>query len=384
MDIPTIHERVEGIAARFAAERPERQRRRALDRNDFDALADAGFLLTAVPRKEGGLWDGASRSTRPICQLLRALARGDQAVALVASMHPAVLAFWLATERAPEPFADAWATQRERLWRSALDGCWWGTITSEPGSGGDIAKTRAQAARQVDGRYRLTGQKHFGSGSGITSFMMTTAVPDGGSDPDLFFLDVRGVPWDGSRGMKLVAEWDGQGMAATQSHAMAFEDFPVERAAWPGQLQQLARAAGGLIACAFTAVAVGMIDAAYDVAHGKLSDRAAELRPWERVEWTRVELEVWTIRQLFEAMLRAVESDGGGRATLLGKTAIAETAESAMRRICRVVGGGSFSRHSPFGYWFEDIRALGFLRPPWALAFDQIDEGSWESGSPEA
>jgi hypothetical protein len=45
------------------------------------------------------------------------------------------------------------------------------------------------------------------------------------------------------------------------------------------------------------------------------------------------------------------------------KTAIAELAESVLRRIGKVIGGGSFSRSSPFRYWYEDVRAR-FLAPP--------------------
>jgi hypothetical protein len=37
-----------------------------------------------------------------------------------------------------------------------------------------------------------------------------------------------------------------------------------------------------------------------------------------------------------------------------------------------VIGGGTFSRSLPFGYWYEDVRSLGFLRPPWGLAYDQL------------
>ncbi len=38
----------------------------------------------------------------------------------------------------------------------------------------------------------------------------------------------------------------------------------------------------------------------------------------------------------------------------------------------RIHGGSTFSRRSPFAHWFEDVRALGFLRPPWALAYDTL------------
>jgi hypothetical protein len=64
-----------------------------------------------------------------------------------------------------------------------------------------------------------------GSGSGITSYMVTVAVPEGESAPDIFVLDMREVPWDGSAGVTLTAAWDGHGMAATQSHAFSSRSF---------------------------------------------------------------------------------------------------------------------------------------------------------------
>jgi len=82
----------------------------------------------------------------------------------------------------PPPHQDGWEAQRRRVCQAAADGAWWGTITSEPGSGGDVAQTRAVARPGSDGAYRLSGQKHFGSGSGITSYMLTSAVPAGEGD----------------------------------------------------------------------------------------------------------------------------------------------------------------------------------------------------------
>jgi alkylation response protein AidB-like acyl-CoA dehydrogenase len=68
-----------------------------------------------------------------------------------------------------------------------------------------------------------------------------------------------------------------------------------------------------------------------------------------------------------------VEEDRDGRRHVIqGKMAIAELAEAATGRLCRVLGGGTFARSSPFGHWYEDVRALGFLRPPWGLAYDQL------------
>jgi len=372
MDTQHVLDGVRQVSEGFAADRKERQRRRHLDPADFASLAEAGCLLTGVSESRGGLWRNVRESTRSICEVLRVLAQGDSSVALVSSMHPAVLSFWLATPEVGPEYKKGWDDQIEQLAQSALDGCWWGTITSEPGSGGDIAKTKTAAAPDGD-RYRISGAKHFGSGSGVTSYMITTALPEGEPAPDLFFMDVRDVPWDGSNGMKLIAEWDGQGMAATQSHAMQFEQFPATRCAWPGHLQSIVLAAGPYVACSFASVIVGIVQAAMITARQQLRPRHEQLRPFEQVEWSRAEMEVWLIEQAFEGMLRAVEEDSNALwAVLRGKTAIAELAESVLGRMAKVIGGGTFNRSSPFAFWYEDVRALGFLRPPWGLAFDQM------------
>lgn len=370
---------VRDIAASFATQRGERQQRRALDGADFERLAQAGFLLTGVPASEGGLWESAPKSTRLICELVRALAEGDSSVALVSSMHPAVLVFWLASPRDEAGNQRAWERQRAEVFGTAFDGHWWGTITSEPGSGGDIAKTKTLAKLDGSGGYLLSGQKHFGSGSGISSFMITTAVPEGETAPDIFYFETRGRAWDGSGGMKLIAEWDGHGMTATQSHAFQFDALPIVRCAWRGGLQPMLAASFGVVGCLFAAVIVGICDAAFANARETLRGKEESMRPYERVEWARAEMEHWLILQAYEGMVRAVETGPEGQTplgVLQGKTAIAELAESAMGRVCKVIGGGTFHRRSPLGHWFEDVRALGFLRPPWGLAYDRMVEGS--------
>jgi alkylation response protein AidB-like acyl-CoA dehydrogenase len=379
MDAATVRDRVSEIAAGFAHNRRERQFRRELDPKDFAALSDAGYLLTGVPVEMGGLWESPGKSARPICEILRALAHGDSSVALVSSMHAAVTAFWLSSPTAPTPFTDAWATQRRWVSERALDGAWWGTITSEPGSGGDVLKTRAAARISPHGPfYLLSGQKHFGSGSGITSYMITTALANGDTEPDWFFLDVRDAKWDGSTGMKLIAPWDGHGMTATQSHAFDFADFPATRLAWPGGLRPIMEATGGFINSCFTAVIVGIVDVAMAAARATLEPRRGGFRSFERVEWARVDVDAWLIRQAYEGMLRAMEErDTAAVDVLRAKTAVAELAESTLDRICRILGGSGYARSSPFGHWYEDVRALGFLRPPWALAFDRLYEDSW-------
>jgi alkylation response protein AidB-like acyl-CoA dehydrogenase len=312
-----------------------------------------------------------------ICDLLRLLATADPSVALVSAMHPSVVAFWLLN---PDPSQPEWEQQRQAVSASALAGEQWGTITSEPGSGGDLARTRATAT-PTDGElfmtgrpYTVTGDKHFGSGSGIVDRMITTAIPEGEDAPTVFALDVRDRPWDGTAGLILIAEWDGVGMAATQSHAMRLDQAPAVRLARQGPLSDITSGAGAFIATAFTAVILGVVDEAVAVARQQLLPRAESLRPYEQVEWTRAVNDHWLAVQAFEGSLRAIETGAANAAfaALCAKEAVAELAEATLSRLARVVGGGAFSRRSPFAHWYEDVRALGFLRPPWGLASDNL------------
>lgn len=367
------------VAADFASDRKNRQERTRLERADFDRLAEAGFLNTGIPKADGGLWNGLQDSVRLYSEIIRIIAKGDPSVALVSAMHPSVLAFWFASEKAPGPENAAWQEQRNWCFETARQGHFWGTLTSEPGSGGDIMKTRTLAEPAGESAlFRLTGEKHFGSGSGITSYMITTAKAERDPEPAMFFMDMRGMPWDGSKGVTLVREWDGLGMRATQSHAFRLEGVASRRIAWPGSQTESGPTAVQLGTCMFTAVIVGIVENALAHAREKLAPRKDGLRAYEHTEWVRAVNEAWTILQIYEGMLSAVERGASGIvAVSRGKAVIADIAEACLVRMSRVVGGASFSRSAPFGQWGQDVRALGFLRPPWGLAFDQLYDLSW-------
>ena len=329
-----------------------------------------------MPTDAGGTWEGVA-SVRPLCEIYRDLARADPSVSLVSAMHPSVLGYWLlGPDRTGE-----WDAQRAAVFASALDGEQWGTITSEPGSGGDIARTRSVATPLEGepflpgGLYAIAGDKHFGSGSGICDRMVTTAVAEGEAEPAVFVLDTAGRPWDGSAGMELLAEWDGMGMTATQSHAMRLTAAPAVRLAHEGPIDEVTRAAAPFISTVFTAVVLGVLDEAVGTARSQLSAKADQLRAYELVEWSRAEAEHWLAVQAYEGALRAVDCGDATVAlhdALRAKQLVAELAEQALLRITRVVGGGTYSQRSPFSHWFEDVRALGFLRPPWGFAFDTL------------
>jgi len=238
------------------------------------------------------------------------LAAGDPSLSLALSMHAGVLAFWRESDPHHEnpQFAD-WEAQKRLVFHSALNGAWWGTITSEPGTGGNIANTRMAARRDGSalGGWRVTGEKHFGSGSSVASYMITTAVPEGEAEPSWFFLPIGGAPWDGSAGLTLRGEWDGHGMAATDSHAFAFCDFPATRFAWPGHWRQVIEHPGGSHTMLMVGVIVGIIDAAMNHVRAQLRGRgtAPEALPaFEKVEWVAAQREAWLLRQTYDGGLR--------------------------------------------------------------------------------
>ena len=139
-------------------------------------------------------------------------------------------------------------------------------------------------------------------------------------------------------------------------------------------MSDITTGAGPFIATLFTGAILGVLDEAVAVAKKQLQPKAAELRAYEQVEWTRAASDHWLAVQAYEGALRAIEAgDVDPRfAALSAKETVAELAEATLGRLSRVIGGGTFSRRSPFSHWFEDVRALGFLRPPWGLAYDNL------------
>jgi alkylation response protein AidB-like acyl-CoA dehydrogenase len=362
---------LESVAAGFAEDVISRQKRRQLDPDDFEQLKGTGFLLTGVPADQGGLWKGPARSARMYSEMVRTIAHGDPSVALVASMHPAVTGFFLGVESVDDE-PDAWRAQRQWVIESARDH-WWGTVTSEPGSGGDILKTRSIATPEKD-HFLITGDKHFGSGSGQADFMITTAKVEGSELPELFFLQNKDEPWDGSTGCKMTVEWDGIGMSSTQSHAFRFENFPANKTVSREVLSKVAPISSQISNMLFAGVVLGVADNAMGFARGKLEGKEQGMRAFEKTEWVRCQNELWLAEQSYEGALRAIEAeeDAAHITAVRCKITCAELIETALSRMSKVVGGASFSKAMPLAQWTQDVKALGFLRPPLPLAYDQL------------
>jgi alkylation response protein AidB-like acyl-CoA dehydrogenase len=228
----------------------------------------------------------------------------------------------------------------------------------------------------------MSGQKHFGSGSGLTSFMTTRAIVAGETTPDLFFLEVRNHPWDGSTGMRLTAPWRGHGMRSTNSHAFEFQDFPATRVAWPGHQAELMTANSGLGGMSFSSVIAGVVDAAMDYTRQWLKTRRRQgspLRSYQHIAWTMAEQEAFLLDRAWEGTLQTLDQGTLNRRTILmTKECIARLSESVLSRLCKLTGGAAYTWDCPLGAWLQDVQALGYLRPPWSLAFDNLFTMGWQ------
>ena len=165
----------------------------------------------------------------------------------------------------------------------------------------------------------------------------------------------------------------GMGMKATQSHAVMLDGVSGVPWAWQQALLLGAPMSGALGLTMFCSVVAAVCDAAMAEAERRLGGR--QLRPYEEVALTQAQIDHWMLDQAMNGLLATLESEQAPTvlmAATKAKLGMAALAEELLSQICRAVGGGAFSASSPFATWYEDVRALGYLRPPWGLAFDQL------------
>ena len=170
---------------------------------DFKQLKEAGYLLSAVPKEMGGL----GMTLAEIGQEQRRLAYHAAPTALAVNMH----FYWTGMA------ADVWRSgdmSTEWMLKAAVDGA---VFAAGHGEGGNdlpllLSTTKAE---KVDGGYKFTGHKIFGSLSPVWTFLGLHAMDI--SDPDAPKIVHAFMPRDSS-GYRIEETWDTVGMRATQSH----------------------------------------------------------------------------------------------------------------------------------------------------------------------
>jgi len=175
---------------------------------DFDELKAAGFMLMAVPEEFGGM----GLSLAQVSRETRSLAQYAPATALCINMH------------------NYWVGVAADLWRSGDKSCEW--ILRDAAAGEVFAAGHAEhgndipgllsttKAERVDGGYKFTGRKSFGSLTPVWTRLGMHGMDT--SDPAAPKVVHAFMPRD-TKGYTIKDTWDVMGMRATRSDDTVLE-----------------------------------------------------------------------------------------------------------------------------------------------------------------
>jgi alkylation response protein AidB-like acyl-CoA dehydrogenase len=198
----------EPLLERCRERAPEYDRENRFCQEDFDELKAAGYLLMSVPREFGGLGMNLAQVGRET----RRLATYAPATALCINMHH----YWVGTA------ADVWRggdKSVEWILREAGAGEVFAAGHAEHGNDLPLMLSTTKAER-VDGGYRYTGRKSFGSLTPVWTRFGLHGMDT--SDPKAPKIVHGFMPRD-AKGYTIKETWDVMGMRATRSDDTVLE-----------------------------------------------------------------------------------------------------------------------------------------------------------------
>jgi alkylation response protein AidB-like acyl-CoA dehydrogenase len=169
---------------------------------DFEELRQAGYLRMPIPRELGGL----GMTLAEVCQEQRRLAYHAPATALATNMH----LYWMGIAADLRRWGD---TSLEWMLREGAAGEVYAAGHAEVGNDLPGLLSTAKAER-VDGGYKLSGRKMFGSLTPVWTRLGAHAMDT--SDPSAPKVIHAFIPRD-TPGLEIKETWDTLGMRATRS-----------------------------------------------------------------------------------------------------------------------------------------------------------------------
>ncbi|MET4491221.1 acyl-CoA dehydrogenase family protein [Bradyrhizobium sp. LA7.1] len=356
-----------GLAGELADEFGQRAEAHDLDGSfpfeNYERMKQAGYLRVTVPEELGGL--GA---TLPDLVLLQErLAQGCAATALAVNMHVSPVG----------QLASLWRinhdSKLERWLRDIADGkVINSTVSAEPGA--PLLRHSNTKAVRVDGGYRITGKKIFGTGSSIMTHMSTLAQFDGpkGSEILMFRLSRE------EEGISILDTWHTLGMRATQSNDIVldnvfvsddsiFHRYPV------GTLDgRMLQTVWGWAMPTFGATYLG-------VGAGALQRAKIDIKRFNKHDDPRVQALFGEMEILWESahatlmvvaqevwsgeLFRQMSVQEGMSRVTMSKYVAANNAVAIVDKVMSVMGGGAYFLKSPYQRIYRDVRAA--LIQPW-------------------
>src|SRR5688500_13357354 len=244
------------LLARCAERAPIYDRENRFFDEDFAELRDVGYLRLNVPKELGGL----GLLLPDVCREQRRLAYHAHATALAVNMH----LYWTGVA------ADLWRagdTSLEWMLKGAVNGEVFAAGHAESGNDMPLLLSTTKAER-VDGGYRFTGHKSFGSLTPVWTYLgMHGMDTSNAAAPKI----VHAFMPRASEGYTIKETWDTLGMRATRSDDTILEgafvpDKYVGRIVPAGQADLFVLAIFAWAESTFGSIYLGVADRARELA----------------------------------------------------------------------------------------------------------------------
>ena len=335
-ELTTEQEEIRSLARRFADEQiaphaAEWDRNHTFPTDVFSALADLGFMGVCVPEEHGG----AGADFLSYVLVLEELSRGDAGVGVTVAVHTSACTLPLLEHGSP--YVEALAAGEE-IGAFAL---------TEAGSGSDAS---AMTTRFADGR--ITGAKQWiTNGSHAATILVFAREADG----RIGAFVVR-------EGFTVAREEEKLGLNSSSTADLVFEDTPAERLGEPGKGMAIALRTldGGRIGIA--AQAVGIAQAAFELATSYAKERHAFGGPIAQLgaiqqKLADMQTEIEAARALTWRAARL--KDAGHPHTIEGAQAKLFASGVARRQTgeaIQVLGGYGYTKEFPAERYYRDAK----------------------------
>ncbi len=329
---------------------------------DFHQLREAGLLGLMVPQRLHGVGAGFADHAEVAMQL----AAGNGSTALVFNMHTSVTgALALVSEATAGALGvpDSFFAMRDRVLAAAAGGALYAVAMSERGAGSRLSQLATTYTR-TDNGFRISGSKTFCSGAGYADGYLVAARAADYPDRVSQFL----VPAT-SAGITVEETWDSLGMRATASHDLHL-DVEVATDALLGGIEGLgvllAQAMPQWLVASYSAVYVGVAQAAIDAAVTYIRLRGLEKLPAVRARVGRADAAVAAAREVVRVAARLVDEAPGdpdtNRWVWRAKLLAGQTAFEVAGSLLEACGTGATRRGNDLERLYRDSRC-GSLQP---------------------
>jgi alkylation response protein AidB-like acyl-CoA dehydrogenase len=380
IDTTTFRPRIEvldpQLLERFRARAGELDRTNSYFYEDLAELREAGYLAAAVPVQHGG-W---GFDLGQLVTTQRRLARYAPATALATTMH----FYWTGMAAELERFGD---TSLTWISEAAARGEVFAAGHAESGNDIPVLLSTCVATR-VDGGYRLTGRKQFGSNGPVWTWLGAHAIDtDAPGGPQIVhaFVD-RDSP-----GVTVVETWDTLGMRASQSHDTILDgvfvpDARIGRVVPAGAQHDLFLAAMNVwaltgIANVYVGIAERALELAVESAHRKRSmaiERGAyAYHPMVQHQVAEMYLEldaaIAVVDRFVDDWSAGVDhGEQWGSKVFSMKWRAVEAAKRVVDLALEVTGGAGMFKGNELERLYRDVRCGGFHPGNDALAHEMI------------